>query len=301
MFTEDNLLRFSFLFSTMASTTQNTSILVDGNGSVFAGSVSENIRDYSNVDDTIDLSNNSPSNCHTRMMGGNDVVTLSDINVGGFSNKVNGNLGSDVFESKVGSTTRDFILGGSESDTIDLSNSVRGADWQNGNNGNDTIIGANSRTMSILRGGADDDSIKLVRGSKHILVGDLGRDELDVGGATGRIVCRTDNGAAVQNIGEADEIFGFDADDKVFIPGIENLDDLQLEQVGRNTYLKADTFTNGTTGSRYIVEFHGNDALEVRGFINSGQVVIGDMADNAYAALTPENFLNSPDLGGMFA
>ena len=84
----------------MASSTQNTSIVVDGNGSIFAGAVSEKIRDYSNVDDTVDFSNNSPTNYHTRMMGGNDVVTLSDINVGGFSNKVNGNLGDDKFESK---------------------------------------------------------------------------------------------------------------------------------------------------------------------------------------------------------
>ena len=285
----------------MASSTQNSSIVVDGNGSIFAGAVSEKIRDYSNVDDTVDFSNNSPTNYHTRMMGGNDVVTLSDINVGGFSNKVNGNHGNDTIKSKIGSTTRDFILGGSEDDNINLKFSARGGDWQNGNNGNDTIIGASSRTMSILRGGADDDSIQLANGSKHILVGDLGQDELLVGGATGRIVCRTDNGAAVQNIGEADEIVGFDADDKVFIPGINSLDDLQIQQVGANTYLKADSFTNGTTGSRYIVQFHGNNALDVRGYINGGQVIIGDTADNAYAALNPENFLNSPDLGGMFA
>ena len=285
----------------MASSTQNTSIVVDGNGSIFTGAVSEKIRDYSNVDDTVDFSNNSPTNYHTRMMGGNDVVTLSDINVGGFSNKVNGNHGNDTIKSKIGSTTRDFILGGSEDDNINLKFSARGGDWQNGNNGNDTIIGASSRTMSILRGGADDDSIQLANGSKHILVGDLGQDELLVGGATGRIVCRTDNGAAVQNIGEADEIVGFDADDKVFIPGINSLDDLQIQQVGANTYLKADSFTNGTTGSRYIVQFHGNNALDVRGYINGGQVIIGDTADNAYAALNPENFLNSPDLGGMFA
>ena len=285
----------------MASTTQNTSVVVDGNGSIFAGIRSENIRDYSNMADIVDFSNNSPSNYHTRMMGGNDRVTLSDVNVGGFSNKVNGNLGDDVITSKMGSTTRDFILGGSENDTINLKFSSSGGDWQNGNNGNDTIIGASSRTMSVLRGGADDDSIQLANGSKHILVGDLGQDELHVGGATGRIVCRTDNGAAVQNIGEADEIIGFDADDKVFIPGVNSLDDLQIQQVGANTYLKADSFTNGTTGSRYIVQFHGNNAFDVRGYINSGQVIIGDTADNAYAALNPENFLNSPDLGGMFA
>ena len=275
-------------------------MLVDGNGSVFAGSVSETIRDYSNVDDTVDFSNNSPTNHHTRMMGGNDDVTLSDINVGGFSNKVNGNLGKDKFESKVGSMTRDFILGGSEDDTINLKNSARGADWQNGNNGNDTIVGATSMTMSILRGGADDDFITVLPDSKHIVVGDLGKDSILVGGVA-RIVCRTDNGAAAQNLQQADAILGFDGNDKLYIPGIDSLNDLQVEQVGNNTYLKADAYTNGTTGMRYIANFLFRDEAAVTGYLNSGQVIIGDMADNAYAALTPENFLNNPDLGGMFA
>jgi hypothetical protein len=286
----------------MASTTQNISVVVDGNGSVFAGAVSEKIRDYSNMVDIVDFTNNSPSTHHTRMMGGNDVVTLSDINLGGFSNKVNGNLGGDTFQSKLGSTTRDFILGGSENDKIDLLNSVSGGDWQNGNNGEDTIYGAQSvDRMSILRGGADDDVIGIKAGSKHIIVGDLGQDDIHITGATGRVVCRTDNGAAAQNIGESDRIFGFDADDKVFVPGVNSIDDLWASQIGGDTYLKADAFTNGTTGTRFIAKFENRTWADVNGYINSGQVVIGDTADNAYAALTPENFLNNPDLGGMFA
>ena len=189
----------------MASSTQNTSMLVDGDGSVFAGSVSETIRDYSDFIDDVDLTNNSPSNHHTRMMGGNDIVKLSDINVGGFSNKVNGNLGEDKFTSKVGSMTRDFILGGSETDIIDLSKSASGGDWQNGNNGVDYIIGATSMQMSILRGGADDDFILIDVDSKHIAVGDLGRDVINIAGnGAARIVCRTDNGAAVRNFVEFD-------------------------------------------------------------------------------------------------
>ena len=298
----DDLHKFTHLTSSiMASTTQNTSVVVNGNGSVFAGSVSEKIRDYSNFADTVDFSNNSPLNYHTRMMGGNDVVTLSDINVGGFSNKVNGNLGDDTFESKAGSTTRDFILGGSENDTIDLSNSAKGGDWQNGNFGKDTLTGAQGTDrMSILRGGADDDFITVLANSKHIVVGDLGQDNILMVG-TGRIVCRTDNGAAAQNRDEADAILGFDGDDKLFIPGVNSINDLQVEQDGLSTYLKADSFTNGTTGMRYIAKFALADAAAVTGYLNGGQVIIGDTADNAYAALNPENFLNNPDLGGMFA
>ena len=298
----DDLHKLTHLTSSiMASTTQNISVVVDGNGSVFAGSVSEKIRDYSNVDDTVDLSNNSPLNYHTRMMAGNDVVTLSDINVGGFSNKVNGNLGADEFTSKVGSTTRDFILGGSEGDTINLSNSASGGDWQNGNNGDDFITGSKGvDKMSILRGGADSDFITVLADSKHIVVGDLGQDNIVLVG-TGRVVCRTDNGAAAQNANEADAILGFDGDDKLFIPGINSVNDLQVEQVGLSTYLKADSFTNGTTGMRYIAKFAFRDAADVTGYLNGGQVIIGDTADNAYAALKPENFLNNPDLGGVFA
>ena len=76
----------------MASPTKGISVVIDGN-----------IREYSDFIDTIDLSNVTPTNLQTRMLGGDDMVTLSDINLGGFSNRVNGNKGRDTFVSKVGS------------------------------------------------------------------------------------------------------------------------------------------------------------------------------------------------------
>ena len=280
----------------------NSSVIVNGGGVPFAGSKSSSIRDYSDFADTVDLTNTSPSNYHTRMMGGNDVVTLSNINTGGFSNKVNGNLGADVITSKAGSVCRDFILGGSENDIINLSNSTKGADWQNGNNGDDQIIGATSTTMSILRGGADNDIITLLNGHKHIVVGDLGTDVVNIGGTgAARIVCRTDNGAAVQNLVEADQIFQFDGNDKIYIPGINSTADLIVGQGNGYSFIKANKYTNGTEGMRFICKIYDRTKAQVEGYIAGGQVIIGDMADKAYASLTPENYLNNPDLGGLFA
>ena len=284
----------------MASTTRNVSVLTDGGDTTFAGTTSTTIRDYSDVADTVDLTNTFPSNYHTRMLGGDDNVTLSNVNLGGYSNKVNGNLGSDTIESKAGSITRDFILGGSEGDRIDLSNSTSGYDWQNGNNGDDTIIGANSTKMSILRGGSENDYIQINAGSQHIAVGDLGKDTINLVGV-GRVVCRTDNGAAAQNIGDTDRILNFDgAFDKAYIPGVGSVGYLGIQQIGGSTYLSSKQFTNGTTGFRYIAEFVGRTADQVRGYINGGAIIIGDRADNALAALTPSNFLNNPTLGGQF-
>jgi hypothetical protein len=47
--------------------------------------------------------------------------------------------------------------------------------------------------------------------------------------------------------------------------------------------------------------FENRTWAEVNGYIDAGQVVIGDTADNALASLTPANFLNDPNLGGIFA
>ena len=276
--------------STMASTTQNISVIINGD-----------IREYSDFIDTVDLSNVTPTNYQTRMLGGDDLVTLSDINLGGFSNQVNGNKGRDTFISKAGSDTRDYIRGGSEDDFIVLAQSTSGGDWQNGNFGRDFITGANSTTMSVLRGGADDDSINIIFGSKHIAVGDLGTDQIFLDGV-GRVVLRTDGDNAAQNFDDADGIWGFkDGIDKAFIPGVNSITDLTTTQVGLDTFISADTFTDGTTGTRFIARFVGNTEAEVDAFIAGGDIMIGDSADNALAALTVENFLVDPNLGGIFA
>ena len=52
---------------------------------------------------------------------------------------------------------------------------------------------------------------------------------------------------------------------------------------------------------RFICKIYDRTKAQVQGYIDGGQVIIGDMADKAYASLTPENYLNNPDLGGLFA
>ena len=277
-------------------------MIVDGGGTTFAGSTSTSIRDYSNLADTVDLTNTSPSNYHTRMMGGDDRVTLSNVRTGGFSNKVNGNVGDDTFFSKAGSLCRDFILGGSENDRIDLSNSTAAGDWQNGNNGNDTIIGAvNNASFSILRGGSEDDNIIIKSGSSHIAVGDLGKDLINTQGKS-RIVCRTDNGAATQLIDQADEIIGFSPKkDKIYIPGVSNNTYLYASPVsGGTTYLQSRSFTNGTPSKSYIVGFRNTTVQQVEQYINGTSIITGDYADKCLASLTPSNYLNNPTLDGLF-
>ena len=51
----------------------------------------------------------------------------------------------------------------------------------------------------------------------------------------------------------------------------------------------------------FICNNYDQAKAQENGYITSRQVIIGDMADKAYAALTPENYLNNPDLGGLFA
>ena len=286
----------------MPSPTRNLSELVDGLGAIFGGTVSSEIRDYSNFGDTIDLSVNFPSNLHTRMLDGNDIVTLSNIVVGGFSNKINGNRGDDRITSKVGSLTRDFILGGSENDIIDLSNSISGADWQNGNNGNDIITGAASKVKSILRGGSENDTIIISGGADHIAVGDLGIDSIDLTAAGNpHVVLRTDNGAAPANKVEADSIISWSGLlDKAYVPGVNSTADLFVEASGADTYLFANTFTNGTIGKRYIAKFVAKTPAAIQADINGGKFIVGALANSALAALNPTNFLNDPNLGGIF-
>jgi Ca2+-binding RTX toxin-like protein len=288
----------------MATTTKGTSNIIAGDGSVFAGITSQSIREYSNFGDVVDLTNNNPSNLHTRMLGGADVVTLSNANVGGFSNKVNGNLGNDTFLKTAGSTTRDFVLGGRENDVLNFAATSTGGDWQNGNQGDDVVIGATGATArSILRGGSGNDKITISAGSNHIAIGDSGKDTITiVGAANGRVVCRTDGDNAAQNKVDADEIVDFAGTlDKVYIPGINSITDLKRETVGADTWLKASAFTNGTSGTRYIVKFKDRTDAQVKGYMDTNRILIGVDADNALAALNPTTFLNDPNLGGLFA
>ncbi len=165
--------------------------------------------------------------------------------------------------------------------------------------------------MSVLRGGSGNNSITINAGSKHIAIGDFGKDRYVLNGI-GRLILRTDDGVesgdpsgavqrnAAQNAAEADEIIGFTGGvDKAWVPGVGATGLLSAEQIGTDTYLKAQTFTNGTTGMRYIAKFVGKTKAEVEGFIVNN-ILVGATADQALAALTPNNFLADPTIGGIF-
>ena len=286
----------------MPSSTQNTSIVIDGLNAFFAGSTSAQIREYSNFGDIVNLAVNAPSNLQTRMYGGNDIVTLSNLAAGGgFSNRVNGNVGADTFTSVAGSLTRDFVAGGTEGDTIDLSNSARGADFTNGQRGDDIITGATSTVMSVLRGGSENDDITVPVGAQHIVVGDLGQDVIRLNGV-GRVVLRTDNGNASLNPAVVDTITGFVGGfDKLYIPGVANLGDLTYTQSGTDVLLGATAFTNGTPAGSFIAKFDGKTVAGLAAELTPANTIIGAAAEAARAIINPTNFLNDQTLGGLFA
>ena len=81
-----NTLACLFADSIIASTIVNVSEIVAGEGSSLAGgALLDKIRDHSKFGDVVDLNSIIPGNLHSRMMGGADVVPLSDANIGGFS------------------------------------------------------------------------------------------------------------------------------------------------------------------------------------------------------------------------
>ena len=88
MLREEHLNTLACLFadSIIASTIMNTSEIDAAEGSSLAGgALSDKIRDHSKFGDVVDLNSIIPGNLHSRMMGGADVVPLSDANIGGFS------------------------------------------------------------------------------------------------------------------------------------------------------------------------------------------------------------------------
>ena len=100
---------------------------------------------------------------------------------------------------------------------------------------------------------------------------------------------------------EFDSIYQFDANGKIYIPEINSTADLFVEQGNGFSFIKANKYTNGSQRMWFICNNYDQAKAQENGYITSRQVIIGDMADKAYAALTPENYLNNPDLGGLFA
>ncbi len=238
------------------------------------------------------------------MLGGADRVLLSNVVRGGWDNLINGNLGGDTFRAAAGSQTRDLVLGGADSDFISEDGALDGADWLNGNLGDDIIVsgGAASGRFNILRGGGGDDQL-LGGSSNDILVGDFGTDFLASGVGSDVFMMRTDDGAlpnlpgiqqnATSNASDCDVIQDYSgAYDRIAIAGIASFTDLALTQVGPDVLISASTFTNGTTGTRYIARVLSCTVanLEADTAIGLG-IVIGARADNFLAGLTTANFL----------
>ena len=284
----------------MPSPTVNTFLLVDG------GQVAE----FSNFDDNINLSSFSTIlGVKTRMLGGADNVVLSNVIKGGWDNQINGNLGGDTFTAIAGSQTRDYVLGGAEADSISEVGATGGADWLNGNLGNDTIRagGTAPGQANILRGGAGDDVI-IGGNSDDILVGDFGKDSLTSGLGKNVFMMRTDDGTvpnlpgiqqnATSNASDCDVIQDYAAGlDRIAIAGIASITDVIYTQVGANVQLSASSFTNGTTGTRFIAQVQNVTIATLQANTAAGNgIIIGSRADNFLASLTPANFLTNSTL-----
>jgi len=279
-----------YMFVTMASPTANTFVIAP-----------DGVAEFSNFVDTVSLSGfTAIQGVKTRMLSGGDIVTLSNVIRGGWDNEINGNLGGDSFFALSGSQTRDLVLGGRDGDNISVSGSSNGADWLNGNRDADTIsAGRTTVGSNVLRGGGGND--QLFGGSTmDILVGDFGTDRLRGNGGSDVFMMRTDDGIvdgivlqnATQNASDVDVIVDYSSgSDKIAIAGIASTSDLVLTQNGGNVLISSSSFTNGTTGTRFIAQVNNTTVATV-----TNDIVIGNRADNFLASLTPDNFLNNSSL-----
>ncbi|MDM7936941.1 MAG: hypothetical protein QUV06_05735 [Cyanobium sp. CZS 48M] len=278
----------------MASPTVNTFVIAP-----------DGVAEFSDFDDNISLSSFSTIlGVKTRMLAGADKVVLSNVIKGGWDNQINGNLGGDLFTAVAGSQTRDLVLGGADSDTLSEVGATGGADWLNGNLGNDIIRsgGATAGQSNILRGGAGDD--QLIGGSSDdILVGDFGKDSLTSSTGKNVFMMRTDDGTvlnlpgiqqnATSNASDCDVIEDYAGGfDRIAIAGIASFSDLTLTQVGADVLISASSFTNGTTGTRFIARVVTDTVANLQANTAAGLgIIIGARADNFLADLTPDNFL----------
>jgi Ca2+-binding RTX toxin-like protein len=267
----------------------------------------DGVAEFSDFDDTVALAAFSTIlGQKTRMMAGADKVTLSNVIKGGYDNQVNGNLGGDIFNAVAGSQTRDFVLGGADSDTLDLGGATGGADWLNGNLGNDIIKAGNTSVgANILRGGSGDDVIT-GSSSNDVLVGDFGKDSLTSSLGQNIFMMRTDDGLvdgvtqrnATQNATDCDVIQDYAGGfDRIAIAGVASFSDLVLTQAGGDVLISCSTFTNGTTGTRFIARVISETVANLQANTVDGKgIIVGDRADAFLAALTPDNFLANADI-----
>ncbi|QEY32657.1 calcium-binding protein [Synechococcus sp. RSCCF101] len=228
-----------------------------------------------------------------RLLSGNDRVTGADVNVAGYANRVNGNLGSDDL---FGSVFRDFYRGGKEEDELFLRAE---ADFGNGNNGDDDVYGEAGN--DLIRGGRGDDELYGGEGS-DILIGDFGQDELVGGGGADRFVIRTDSrlvdGVTLSNLsanpGEVDEIEDFDvaSGDRIVMPGVSSRDQLTIAAFEDDSAIISVDFVSGSLFAAVVDDVNAADLQSVAG----SAILIGATADSFLSQTNPDAFLANPDL-----
>jgi Ca2+-binding RTX toxin-like protein len=180
----------------------------------------------------------------------NDQISVGASGSGGFSNFANGNLGSDTISGS--QTDADILLGGQGDDLIGATSfslaivdadgiptgsglSGGGADFLNGNLGNDTVIG-----------GAGDDQIYGEDGN-DVLLGKTGRNTLDGGLGNDTIV----------GGGGGDTIYFGGGDDVGGIMGAGAASDLGFLDGGAGN-----DNINGGAGRDLLLGGDGNDLLD---------------------------------------
>jgi Ca2+-binding RTX toxin-like protein len=261
----------------------------------------DGVWNFSDFGEDVDLNDFSASfGAPIRMFAGADFVEGAEFESTGWSNQVNGNIGTDVME---GGSFRDKILGGADNDVV---SGLNGADWLNGNQGDDVVSGQAGN--DLLRGGKGNDTLTGSVGN-DILVGDFGRDQLSGGSGYDRFVLRTDSktedGILYRSTSavptEVDVILDFTANesvgnvDKIVITGIASFAQLELTD---------DTIDGfGGTLISFTPVLGGEKIGFVRGITvanlasgDGANFVLGVVADDFLSKLNPDYFLANPNM-----
>ncbi|MCP9799176.1 calcium-binding protein [Synechococcus sp. RedBA-s] len=250
-----------------------------------------------NLNDFIGVTNGTGS--LVAMLDGDDVVIASEKEItGSYANRVGGNKGNDVLN---GSSFQDQFLGGQGDDFVsglggdDFLNGNLGSDAVRGGDGNDVVRGGQG--LDLLYGGSGDD----------ILTGDFDNDDLR--GDEGRDIfgIRTETDA-FGDINKIDHIVDFTAgQDRIAIKGINSFFDLtfiqetapDFEEQPDGNFEKNDNIPGVSVialidGSQKYLCFIRNVTLEQ--VQSSANFITGTTADDLFSKLTPDAFLQNPNL-----
>jgi Ca2+-binding RTX toxin-like protein len=220
------------------------------------------------------------------LSAGNDVFTASA--KGGV---IQGNQGFDIL---TGGTGSDTIYGGSDSDTIDVD---AGANFAQGNRGDDLITAYGSSASNTLVGGQGDDSVAGGTGADFIS-GDLGNDVLDGGlggndtlnGGAGDDSISTHEGAvSIDGGAGADSIditttkgaraLGGDGADTIFAHGIQASGSIAINGNGGDDIISALSVSAATGASPILISGgQGNDQIAGSSVVSN--VLNGNLGDD---------------------